>query len=344
MTGVAVETRRIEPRQPRRRLDAPLSVLAEGDAGPAENLRGAVLVFAEDSSRPSSRAALSAGRKLADHAGVALVCVALTETPSATLSDFGVDALCPIGDDIALAGLTSTLDPGRLLERFSPAHIVFADETPGGGVVGRSLAARLGVDPNVGVVDIERGFALCATASPSFERRESLAGVLLVADRFPMPVRPRGGQVRRLDPPALVLVDQVRDLGVKKARSADLPVDEAAFILAGGAGVTDWPLFRSVADVLGAAAGASRVVVDAGWMPRERQIGASGATANADLYVALGISGAVQHLEGIAGCRCVMSVNLDPHCAMAGRADFAIQAESHAVLEALLKQLQERGR
>ncbi len=108
--------------------------------------------------------------------------------------------------------------------------------------------------------------------------------------------------------------------------------------------MTDWPLFGNVAELLGAAAGASRVVVDAGRMPRERQIGASGATANADFYVALGISGAVQHLEGIAGCRRVMSVNLDPHCAMAGRADIAIQADSQAVLEALLKQLQERGR
>ncbi len=344
MNGAAVETRRVQPRQPRRREDAPFLEPELASTDTVEDLRGAVLVFAGDIARPQSRAALSAGRRLADDKGVGLVCFAPPETQPKILSDFGVDALCPAGDDIASVGLTSIHFPAALLERFSPAHFVFADETPGGGVIGRSLAARMGVDPNVGVLDVERGLALCATPSSSFERREALARIVLVDARFPTPLRPRARQVRRLEPMAMAASGEVEDLGIHEARSTDLPVDEAAFILAGGAGVTDWTLFRKVADLLGAAAGASRVVVDAGRMPRERQIGASGATARADLYVALGISGAVQHLEGIVGCRQVISVNRDAHCAMAARADVAIQADSHAVLEALLKQLQERRR
>ncbi len=62
------------------------------------------------------------------------------------------------------------------------------------------MAARLGVDPNVGVVEIERGHALCATASLSFERREVLSRVLLVDARFPAPLRPPRHRVRQLEP------------------------------------------------------------------------------------------------------------------------------------------------
>ena len=344
MTGAAVETRRVEPRQLRRRPEAAPSSLEHASPDPAGDPSGAVVVLAGDPSRPQARAVLAAGRRLADTAGVALVCLVGPEATPAILADCGVDALCPLGDDAALAGLTSAFDPYALIERFSPIHILFADETPGGGVIGRSMAAGLGIDPNVGVLDIEQGYALCVTSGPGFERRESPSRIMLVDARFPTPLRPPRREARRLEPLTMATRIEVDDRGIHEARSADLPVGEAAFILAGGAGVVDWPLFRRVADLLGAAAGASRVVVDAGRMPRESQIGASGATASADLYVALGISGAVQHLEGIAGCRRVISVNRDAHCAMAARADVAIQADCQAVLEALLARLQAIGR
>ncbi|OYV66847.1 MAG: electron transfer flavoprotein subunit alpha, partial [Acidiphilium sp. 21-66-27] len=91
---------------------------------------------------------------------------------------------------------------------------------------------------------------------------------------------------------------------------------------------------------LGATPGASRVVCDAGALPREMQVGASGTVLNADCYVAFGISGAPQHLQGIGTVEHVVAVNIDLHAAMIARADLAVVADAQAVLPALLARLE----
>lgn len=135
---------------------------------------------------------------------------------------------------------------------------------------------------------------------------------------------------------------QVEDLGQVSGGEAALRLDEAEFIVSGGAGISDWVLFRETVSALGAAAGASRVAVDAGLAPRETQVGSSGAIVRAKCYLALGISGAPQHLEGIAACDQVIAVNTDANCAMMRRADLAIEADAQAVMRAILTQLAKR--
>ena len=111
---------------------------------------------------------------------------------------------------------------------------------------------------------------------------------------------------------------------------------EAEFILSGGNGIKDWGLFHRAAVALGATEGASRVAVDDGFMGRERQVGASGVWVTARVYVAVGISGAIQHLQGIGACDKVVAINLDPGCDMIKRADLSVIGDSAAVLEALI--------
>lgn len=98
----------------------------------------------------------------------------------------------------------------------------------------------------------------------------------------------------------------------------------------------DWPLFHLTATRLGATEGASRVAVDDGFMPRNTQVGASGTWVNARVYIAVGISGAVQHLQGIAQCDKVIAINTDISCDMMKRAALSVVGDSSEVMSALL--------
>ncbi|WP_134591120.1 FAD-binding protein, partial [Pseudomonas aeruginosa] len=91
------------------------------------------------------------------------------------------------------------------------------------------------------------------------------------------------------------------------------------------------------AAVLGATEGASRVAVDDGHMPRNRQVGATGTWVTARVYLAVGISGAIQHLQGIGACDKVVAVNRDAGCDMIKRADLSVIGDSTEILRALIR-------
>ena len=129
---------------------------------------------------------------------------------------------------------------------------------------------------------------------------------------------------------------RIEDLGAVEVDAAAVPMAEAEFILSGGNGVKDWALFHRAAAALGATEGASRVAVDDGFMGRDRQVGASGTWVTARVYVAIGISGAIQHLQGIGACDKVVAINQDAGCDMIKRADLSVIGDGAAVLEALI--------
>ncbi|QIJ76303.1 electron transfer flavoprotein subunit alpha/FixB family protein [Methylobacterium sp. NI91] len=123
------------------------------------------------------------------------------------------------------------------------------------------------------------------------------------------------------------------------ADPATVPLSLAEFVVSAGNGLTDLDTFRQVVAALHATPGASRVLCDAGLMPRHTQVGASGTVLAATCYFALGISGAPQHLQGIAGCEHVVAVNTDLHAAMIERAGLAVVQDAQAVMPALLRLL-----
>lgn len=128
---------------------------------------------------------------------------------------------------------------------------------------------------------------------------------------------------------------------------ATIDLAEASMIIAGGAGLGGGEAFtvlQKVATALGASYGASRVAADAGWAPQDRFIGTTGVAVDPDLYVALGISGAVQHVSGLGQPSHVVAVNTDVSAPMMAMADLAIVADARAVLDALAERLAaERG-
>jgi len=134
---------------------------------------------------------------------------------------------------------------------------------------------------------------------------------------------------------------------VRRAMAPDphtVDLRDAERIVAGGRGVGSegFRQLEVLADLLGASLGGSRVAVDLGWIPWERQIGQSGRAVAPELYLAFGISGASQHVAGIERARTVVAVNRDPSAPLLGRAQLAVVADWRPVVEALIERLRER--
>ena len=133
-------------------------------------------------------------------------------------------------------------------------------------------------------------------------------------------------------------------LGTTKASKGNVDLASASVIVAGGRGLKqkeNFGLISELADALGGAVGASRPVVDAEWMPREYQIGSSGQTVAPKLYVAVGISGAIQHLVGMQNSRCIVAINKDPEAPIFKVAHYGIVDDLFKVVPALTKLLRD---
>jgi electron transfer flavoprotein alpha subunit len=133
---------------------------------------------------------------------------------------------------------------------------------------------------------------------------------------------------------------QIRTKPGERFRGAAQTVDlgTALLIVGVGRGIKDAaniPMVQELATALGAELGASRPICDNGWLPMERQIGSSGQTIAPKLYIALGISGAIQHLVGIKGSQCVVAVNKDPDAPIFEAADYGIVGDLIEVVPAL---------
>ena len=163
------------------------------------------------------------------------------------------------------------------------------------------------------------------------------------------PLDARKGEV-----PAVTMIDfdsaqfpNVADARVIEVLAPDITtmdLAESPRILGGGAGLTSRESFAqlgAIAEHLRASVGATRVITDRGWVGHERQIGTTGVIVAPALYVAFGVSGAVQHTSGLGQPDHIISVNTDPHCPMMQLADLAIVSDANAVLVELLERLDE---
>ncbi len=313
---------------------APARVIAEGTPLVAALLTG-------EAGKPTGRdeQVLAAARDIAAASGHGVLALCLADAPLDGLGALGVDrvAAMPLNapEDIA-ATLAAAMDAGGL------SHVVAMDGSAAAQGL-RRLAAKAQLSLRANVCRIEAGACICAENGGAAERARDLAPLLIAApDRFrPAPDIEAGAA----EPLALRAVKADAAPPILRSEQIDvrsLPLEDAELILSAGAGVTDWDLFHRLAGGLGATEGGSRVVCDAGRLPRDRQVGASGTLVAPRGYVALGISGAVQHLQGIEDCKRVIAVNTDAGAAMIKRADLAVTADTGEVMRALLRLLEAR--
>ncbi|WP_206956767.1 electron transfer flavoprotein subunit alpha/FixB family protein [Trinickia acidisoli] len=225
---------------------------------------------------------------------------------------------------------------------FSPAHVLLPDNATGDGDVGRRYAAQANASIATHVVEIDAAHVACYAGAGRSLASRAWPDVILLDPETVSSKLPFIGAGERIALPqtsqeaaASAAPARYRDGGTTQLDAAQVALEEADFIISAGNGVTDIAAFEALARVLGAAVGASRVAVDNGHFTRDKQVGATGKTVNASVYIAFGISGAVQHLQGIKDCRHVIAVNLDASAPIAKRANLTVIADAQPAMAAL---------
>ena len=153
------------------------------------------------------------------------------------------------------------------------------------------------------------------------------------------------GKVESVKPDAKLELPTVKVVDKGEEAAAALPIEEARIIVAGGRGVggeDGFKLVEEVAEALGGAVGATRAAVDSGWIPYAQQIGQTGKIVKPQLYLALGISGAIQHKVGMQTAGTIIAVNRDPDAPIAEFADLIVIGDLFEVGKALLAELRSR--
>jgi len=255
------------------------------------------------------------------------------------------------------AALAATLAPA-----LAAVDMILLPASPDGRDLAPRLAAILGRPLLAGAVRCAPGEVEVARLDDRLSVRVGVDGpalVTLLPGRRGRPEPAEGSEgangVEESKSPQVNLLSLVAAEASRDAESVDVlqpepavvDLAEALRIVGGGAGLVPADadgaaVMRLLADVgaaLGASAGATRVVTDAGWMSYDRQIGTTGVSVSPELYIAFGISGAAQHIGGLGAPDHVVSVNTDPSCPMTAMADLGIVADAPAVLTELAKRL-----
>ena len=296
-------------------------------------------------------------RQLAEAAGEPVRAVAFGEGADGaaeTLGGYGVETLYAVSGDgldaYAPGAWADTL--GQLADEHDPTAIVAAGTDRGHEVLAH-LGASTGLPVAANVLSVEPGDVYDLT-------RQRWGGSLreiarLDAETKLLTTTPHEVGLAEADEqtaatvepftPDLADADSVAVDRFEEADEEGVPLGEARVVVGGGRGVggpEGYEPLEELAELLDGTVGASRAAVYEGWRPHDDQVGLTGAKISPEIYIACGISGAIQHMVGCKGAKNILAINTDPEAAIMGKAEYAVVGDLHEVVPAVIEAI-ERG-
>lgn len=310
-----------------------------------------VLVFVEQQPdgglRKASAHAVAAGQQLAEKVGAELHLVALGQKVSAV-----VEAVKSLGAKVIHVGESPNFAQ-PVAELFAPAIAELAKSIGAQWVVAASTATAKDTLPRVAaklraamatdVLRIDGSGGDITLVRPMWagnviadvKLQSPIKAFTVRATEFPAATA--GGasaEVKPFSPAAAA--SPTKFVEFKEVKSARPELTEARMVVSGGRGTKgDFKEIEALADQLGAAVGASRAVCDAGWVPNDLQVGQTGKVVAPQLYIAAGISGAIQHIAGMKGSKTIVAINKDPEAPIFQVADYGLVADLFKVIPEL---------
>lgn len=307
---------------------------------------------ADGKPRSVSLELLGEGRKLADAMGEKLAAVLMGENVEAVTTELfanGADQVyltqAPELAHYNTDGYTKVM--AELINAYKPA-VLLLGATNDGRDLGPRLACRLGTGLTADCtgLGIDEQTGLVAWTRPAFggnimatilcpEHRPQMGTVRPSVFKKPTPDYGRNGEIIRFNSSVKAQDIRTKLLDVIKVCTASCNLEEADIIVSGGRGMCkpeNFTLVEELAAALGGSVGASRAAVDAGWKPHMHQVGQTGKTVGPKVYIACGISGAIQHVAGMSSSDVVIAINKDPDAPIFGIADYGVVGDAMEVL------------
>jgi electron transfer flavoprotein alpha subunit len=308
-----------------------------------------VLVIAEQVDgvfRKVTFEALSAAAQLGGDIAAAVLGMGIASAAGELATDGAGRTL--VADDPALAEYTVDAYTNALAEiigQLNPEVIILGATTQGKELAAR-LSARLDAALATDCLDLKMEGDQVAVTRPMYGGKV-LADVALAGAPAIVALRPN--IISAVEAPVEGAVETVAanvgdvktEVKSKQLETGKIDLTEAEIVVSGGRGMggDDYSIVEALAEVLGAAVGASRSAVDEGWRPVSDQVGQTGKTVSPNLYVACGISGAIQHLAGMSSSKVIVAINKDPEAPIFTKADYGIVGDLFEVLPALTEEV-----
>ena len=293
---------------------------------------------------------VTAGRELADALGGELAVAVVsgdTERFAESLNRPGVDRIYAVENGEEFDNTVYTSAVTELVER-ADATAVLAPNSVNGLDYAPAVAERLDIPLVTDAIGFAFGDGLTVTREMYGSKVETTVAV--DGDRFCLTTR--GGEFEPAEGVGDAEVESVeidhpesgaRVKGFEEVGGGDVDIADADVLVSVGRGIGEeenLEVVEELADALGATLSASRPIVDSGWLPKNRQVGQSGKVVTPDVYIAVGISGAVQHVAGMKGSDTIVAINTDPNAPIFDIADYGIVGDLFDVIPELVAQFE----
>jgi len=294
--------------------------------------------------------ALSAGRRIANQTGANLTAVVLGENVTSVsnqLAAYGADNII-VAENPALAEYMTDAYANvisDIIRAEMPTIIILGASTQGKDLAPR-LSARLEAPLAMDCVELRLDGSRLIARRPMYGGKV-IADIALEGTLRLIAIRPNAMGIKKSDGVGTI-ENRVVNPGElklrfieKKMETGKVELTEADVVVSGGRGMggPDYTILNELADVLKGAVGASRSAVDEGWRPYPDQVGQTGKVVSPNLYIACGISGAIQHLAGMSTSKVIVAINKDPEAPIFSKADYGIVGDLFEIVPLLTDQI-----